>query len=70
MAMKVDAVIIIVLLQTRIDVTDFKEMPPRPIACWGIVAWVEGFKQSPWSIRSRRYSRRYGYEGGRHGRDL
>ena len=27
--MKVDAVIVIVLLQTRIDVMDFKEMPPE-----------------------------------------
>ena len=28
--MKVDAVIVIVPLQTRIDAMDFKEMPPEP----------------------------------------
>ena len=33
-----------------------------------MVAWVEGYKQSPWSCPLRRYSRRYGHEGGRHGR--
>ena len=62
--MTVDAAIVIVLLQTQIDVRDLNEMPPDTDRSWEMVPWVEGYKQSPWSCPLRRYSRRYGDEGG------
>ena len=45
--MKVDAAIVIVLLQTRIDVRDFKEMPPESNRLLGNGGMGRGLQAEP-----------------------